>query len=312
VSAKMMKAVAYEVDSKTERIDYKALEKQVQEERPAIIVGGYSSYPRLINFAVMREIADSVGATLMVDMAHFAGLVAGKAITGEFDPVPYAHVVTSTTHKTLRGPRGGLILCKKEFGEVIDKGCPLVLGGPLPHVMAAKAVAFKEAKGESFKVYAKNVIRNAKAMAEKFLQLGVTLFTGGTDNHLLVLDVSKSFGLTGRQAENLLREAKITANRNSVPFDQHGAWFTSGIRLGTPALTTLGMGEKEMEKIAELIVFLLKGAKPRIEEGKMNRSKADVAPLIIERVGREVEELLKKYPLYPELKLMHETCSPLC
>ena len=177
------------------------------------MVAGYSAYPRLINFAKMREIADSIGALLMVDMAHFAGLVAGKVFTGEYNPVPYAHVVTSTTHKTLRGPRGGLILCKKEFQEVIDKGCPLVLGGPLPHVIAAKAVAFTEALLPSFSTYSRQIVKNAKALAEELKKLGCDVLTGGTDNHLLLINVAKSFQLTGRQAETALRGARLTVDR---------------------------------------------------------------------------------------------------
>ena len=165
VSAKMFQAVSYSVSPETELIDYKALETEVKREKPAILVGGYSAYPRLINFAKMREIADSVGAVFLVDMAHFSGLVAGKAMTGEYDPIPYAHIVTSTTHKTLRGPRGGMVLCQNEYKEVIDKGCPLVLGGPLPHVMAAKAVAFREARQISFQEYAKQIVSNSKALA---------------------------------------------------------------------------------------------------------------------------------------------------
>lgn len=303
ISSKMFQSVSYHVDPKTERIDYGALLKQVKEERPAILIGGYSAYPRLLNFAKLREIADSVGAVLMGDIAHFAGLVAGKAITGEYDPVPYCDVVTSTTHKTLRGPRGGLVLCKESYKEVVDKGCPFVLGGPLPHVIAAKAVAFKEASKPSFREYAHQVIKNAQAMAEVFLREGVKLFSGGTDNHLVVIDVQESFGLNGRQAENILRQAHITVNRNTIPFDKNGPWYTSGVRIGSAAMTTLGMKEVEMKQIALLMIQILKGAKSQIDPKTQEKSKAFVSvdEKILNKVTSEVKELLSNFPLYPEL-----------
>lgn len=296
VSAKMMHSVPYDVDKETGLINYAALLAQVKKEKPAILVVGYSAYPRLIDFSKMREIADSVGATLMVDMAHFAGLVAGKAMKGCYDPIPFAHIVTSTTHKTLRGPRGGLVLCKEEYREVVDKGCPLVLGGPLPHVIAAKAIAFKEANHASFQNYAQQIVKNAQALAAGLLKQGIKITTGGTDNHLLVFDVFSSFGLTGRQAELALRQARFTVNRNSLPFDTQGPWYTSGVRIGTPALTTLGMREKEMEEIASLIVTLLRAAQP----GE-NRSKAIVVADRLAEVQAQVAGLLHRFPLYPEL-----------
>ena len=304
VSGMMMQSVPYRVNPKTELIDYKDLEEQVKKEKPAILIGGYSAYSRLINFAKMREIADTVGAVLMVDMAHFAGLVAGKAIQGDFDPVPFAHIVTSTTHKTLRGPRGGLILCKNEFKEIINKGCPLVLGGPLPHVMAAKAVAFKEANTESFKAYAKQVILNAQALAKHLVDKGLKLLTGGTDNHLLVIDVMSGFNLTGRQAETALRSSKITVNRNSIPLDPNGPWYTSGVRIGTPALTTRGLKEGEMRQIADLIVAILKATKAKIVEktGKPSKAEVHIEPGVLDKVRREVDLLIDRFPLYPELK----------
>ncbi|MGE0197965.1 MAG: glycine hydroxymethyltransferase [Simkaniaceae bacterium] len=303
VSAKMMQAVSYGVDPKTELIDYQVMQRQVKQEKPTILVGGYSAYPRLVNFAKMREIADSVGAVLLVDMAHFSGLVAGKALTGEYNPIPYAHIVTSTTHKTLRGPRGGLILCTDEFKEVIDKGCPLVLGGPLPHVMAAKAVAFREANTPAFTTYAKQIILNAKALAERLLSKGVKLFTGGTDNHLVVLDVMSSFSLTGRQAEIALREAFMTVNRNTIPNDVNGAWYTSGVRIGTPALTSRGLKEGEMRQIADLMVDLLKATKAKTVErtGELSRAKVDIDANILEKVKGEVQTILSHFTLYPEL-----------
>lgn len=303
VSAKIAQIVQYDVEKQTGLIDYKILSEQVKKEKPAILVVGYSAYPRLINFATMRQIADSVGATLFVDMAHFAGLVAGKVMTGDYDPIPFAHIVTSTTHKTLRGPRGGLVLCKNEFKEVVDKGCPIVLGGPLPHVITAKAVAFHEANQPAFKDYAHQIVKNAQALASGLKSHGVTLTTDGTDNHLMVFNVAKSFGLTGLQAEGVLRRAGFTVNRNSVPFDVNGAWLTSGIRIGTPAITTLGMKEAEMDTIARLIATLLKGATPLTNPatGEVSKSKADIDSNLVAKIKDEVDNLLKKFPLYPEL-----------
>jgi len=304
VSSKMMQSVTYDIDPETETIDYKALEIQVQKEKPLILIAGYSSYPKKINFAKMRAIADTVGATLLVDMAHFAGLVAGGVFQGEYNPVPYAHIVTSTTHKTLRGPRGGMILCTEEFAPVVNKGCPLVIGGPLPHVMAAKAIAFKEANEPGFKTYAHQIVKNAKALAEGLKSRGVKLFGNGTENHLIVANIATSFGLTGRQAELALREAMITVNRNAVPFDPEGPWYTSGIRLGTPALTTRGMKENEMEVIAECIVDLLKGARPsKNEKGEFSRAKVDFDDKIVESVQERVAVLTEEFPLYPELEI---------
>jgi len=304
ISSKIIRSVLYDVDPKTELLDYSALAKQVLNEKPAILMAGYSAHPRRLNFAKMREIANSVGAVLLVDMAHFAGLVAGGVFNGEFNPIPYADIITSTTHKTLRGPRGGFVLCKKEFSESVNKGCPLVLGGPLPHVMAAKAVAFKEANTPAFKAYANRIVDNAKALAEAFLRKGIRLVTGGTENHLMIVDVAR-FGLTGRHAETALRAAHITVNRNAIPFDAQGPWYTSGVRLGTPALTTLGMGKVEMEEIADIIVSVLSNTKPATVEKSGQPSKANgVTPQdVIERAKARVAELLKKYPLYPEIEI---------
>ncbi|ADI38806.1 glycine hydroxymethyltransferase [Waddlia chondrophila] len=304
VSSKMMQAHTYDVDPDTELLDYQKLAQQAKEVRPVILLAGYSAYPRLLNFAKLREIADSIGSTLMVDMAHFAGLVAGKQLKGEYDPVPYADLITSTTHKTLRGPRGGLILCKKEYEEVIRKGCPLVLGGPLPHVMAAKAVAFNEANTPEFQAYAKQVIDNARAMANALQSRGVRLVTGGTENHLVIVDLS-SFGLTGRHAETALRRAGITINRNAIPFDKNGPWYTTGIRLGTPALTTLGMKESEMKEISNLIVDILENTRPSTVEktGALSKAKSETDPKVFDRVRSKVSDLLKGHPLYPEIVL---------
>ena len=245
ISGKMFEQSSYGTDPTTGLIDYAALRRRAQDFRPLIIVAGYSAYPRLIDFAAMREIADEVDATLLVDMAHFAGLVAGKVLTGDFDPVPHADVVTTTTHKSLRGPRGGMVLCTEEFAPSVDRGCPMVLGGPLPHVMAAKAVALAEARRPDFAGYAQQIVANARALADGLLRRGVRLVTGGTDNHLVLTDVSAS-GLTGRQAEAALLDAGLVTNRNSVPADPNGPWYTSGIRLGTPALTTRGLREAEL------------------------------------------------------------------
>jgi glycine hydroxymethyltransferase len=304
ISSKMLKAVLYDVDPKTELLNYSALAEQVKKEKPLILMAGYSAHPRRLNFAKLREIADSVGAVLFVDMAHFAGLVAGGVFTGDFNPIPYAQIVTSTTHKTLRGPRGGFVLCKQEFSESVNKGCPVVLGGPLPHVMAAKAVAFKEANTSDFKVYAQKIVENARSLAESFLEKGVRLVTGGTENHLLVLDVSQ-FGLTGRHAETALRAAHITVNRNAIPFDAQGPWYTSGIRLGTPALTTLGMGKEEMKEIADIIISILTHTKPATiqKTGQPSKANCTTQPEILEAANRRVAQLLNRYPLYPEIEI---------
>ncbi len=310
ISSKMMHAIPYDVDPKTELLDYKAIAELAKREKPLILVAGYSAYPRLIDFSIMKEIADSVGAALLVDMAHFAGLVAGKVLTGVNNPIPYADIVTSTTHKTMRGPRGGMILCKEEFKDIVNKGCPLVMGGPLPHVMAAKAIAFKEANTKTFQDYAHQIVKNAQVLGEHLASKGVKLFTGGTDNHLLVVNVAESFGLTGRQAELLLRRARITVNRNAIPFDVNGPWYGSGIRIGTPALTTLGMKEKEMKSIGDLIISLLKNAKPALVEktGKVSRAKANIDEAVLKKIQDEVAELLSDFPLYPEIKTSEYAC----
>ena len=220
---------------------------------------------------------------------------------GEYDPIPFAHIVTTTTHKTLRGPRGGMVLCKNEFKEVVDKGCPIVLGGPLPHVIAAKAIAFKEANTPAFQQYAHQIVANARALAAELQAKGVKVTTGGTDNHLMVFDVASTFGITGRQAELALREAHFTVNRNSIPFDANGPWYTSGVRIGTPATTTLGMKEPEMKEIAGLIVELLQNTKPASDEKGVSRAKVEIDQKALARVQKRVAVLLGAYPLYPEL-----------
>jgi glycine hydroxymethyltransferase len=303
ISSKMMQASTYDVDPATGLLDYSAIERQVRQEKPLILIAGFSAYPRLIDFAKMREIADTVGAVFMVDMAHFAGLVAGRVFQGNYNPIPFAHIVTSTTHKTLRGPRGGLVLCTQEFKDIVDKGCPLVLGGPLPHVMAAKALAFKEALKPEFKVYAHQIVKNAQTLASSLMEKGARVLTGGTDNHLLVFDVASSFHLNGRQAESLLREALVTVNRNAIPFDVNGPWYTSGVRMGTPAMTTLGMGPSEMKEIASIVVDLLKEAKPVMDEKTKapSKAKAFVPEAVMKKARHRVAGLLKDFPLYPEL-----------
>lgn len=302
LSSKMMRSVHYSVDPETGFLDLDHLADRVREEKPTILLMGYSSYPRKINFAKAKEIADEVGAVLMVDMAHFSGLVAGKVFTGDYNPVPFADVVTSTTHKTLRGPRGGFVLCKKEYAETVNKGCPLVLGGPMPHVIAAKAIAFREASRPQFQEYAQRVVQNAQALAEALMNLGETVLTGGTDNHIVVLDVSK-FGLTGRHAESALREANLTLNRNAIPNDKNGPWYTSGVRIGTPAMTTLGMGVEEAREIAHLIVEVLTATRPVLSEktGKMSPALYTIDEETLGRVRVKVGDLLQRYPLYSEL-----------
>ncbi|MDR1748071.1 MAG: glycine hydroxymethyltransferase, partial [Spirochaetaceae bacterium] len=303
VSSRMFDAHTYTVDRETGLLDYDAIEKQAMEFKPLILLAGYSAYPRSINFRRFREIADKCGAVLMVDMAHFAGLVAGKVFTGDEDPVRWADVVTTTTHKTLRGPRGAIVLCRQPFAEYVDKGCPLVLGGPLAHIMAAKAVAFKEALSPAYRDYAAKVRSNARALAQECINSGMKLQTGGTDNHLMLIDVSP-FGLTGRQAEAAMSECGVTLNRNSLPFDPNGAWWTSGLRVGTPAVTTLGMGESEMKEIARIIKLVLEGSKPGVTDaGAPSKGRVIVAPAAKEAALAAVRALLDRFVLYPELDL---------
>jgi glycine hydroxymethyltransferase len=298
ISGKMFDQRSYGVDPATGQIDYAALRETARDFRPLVIVAGYSAYPRRVDFAAMREIADEVGATLMVDMAHFAGLVAGKVFTGDFDPVPHAHIVTTTTHKSLRGPRGGAVLCGPELADQVDRGCPMVLGGPLAHVMAAKAIAFAEARRPEFADYAARIVANAQALAEGLLKRGATLVSGGTDNHLVLIDV-QSFGVTGRQAEAALLDSGVVTNRNAVPHDPNGAWYTSGIRVGTPALTTRGLGPAEMDRIAELMCTVLTATTP---DGG-SKARYDLDPVVAKQVAGQAGELLADFPLYPEVDL---------
>lgn len=307
VSAQMFDAYSYTVDKESGLLDYDDIQKKAEEIKPLILLAGYSAYPRLIDFKRMSEIAHSVGAVFMVDMAHFAGLVAGKVMTGNYDPVAWADIVTTTTHKTLRGPRGGMILCKEEFAESVDKGCPLVIGGPLPHVMAAKAVAFTEALDDSFKAYARRIVENSQALAAACIAEGIPVATGGSDNHLMLLDV-RSFGLNGRQAESALRECGVTLNRNALPFDPNGPWYTSGLRVGTPAVTTLGMGPEQMREIASIIKLVLSNTVPSViakgaKAGQPSKAKADTDAAAAEQARNRVQALLQRFVLYPELDL---------
>ncbi len=303
ISGKMFHQQQYGTDPETGLLDYDVVAAKAREFRPLVLVAGYSAYPRRVNFAKMREIADEVGATLMVDMAHFAGLVAGKVFTGEEDPVPYAHIVTTTTHKSLRGPRGGLVLAQEEYAPSVDRGCPMVLGGPLSHVMAAKAVALAEARQPSFRTYAQAIADNAKSLADGFMSRGAKLVTDGTDNHIVLLDVS-SFGLTGRQAESALLDAGVVTNRNSVPADPNGAWYTSGVRLGTPALTTRGFGHDEFDKVAELMIDVLTNTEAGTNKaGAPSKATYKLADGVADRTKAASAEMLDKHPLYPGLVL---------
>lgn len=280
MSGKYFHFVSYGVTEEKEIIDYDALEKTALEVRPKLIVAGASAYPRIIDFARLREITDKVGCLLMVDMAHIAGLVAA----GEHpSPVPYADFVTTTTHKTLRGPRGGMILCKEKYAKAIDKAIfPGTQGGPLEHVIAGKAVCLKEAMGPEFKAYQHQIILNARAMADEFTKEGVRLVSGGTDNHLMLLDLT-STGVTGKALEALLGQANITVNKNTIPKETLSPFVTSGVRIGTPAVTTRGMKEPEMKRIAALITHV-------IHEGEG----------CLPEVKQEVLDICARYPLYAD------------
>ena len=283
ISGKYFKIIPYGVDKETECIDYDELERLAKEHQPKLIVGGASAYSRVIDFERMAQIAKSVGAYFMVDMAHIAGLVAAGLHPS---PVPYADVVTTTTHKTLRGPRGGLILCRDaEFGKQFNKAIfPGIQGGPLMHVVAAKAVAFKEALSDEFKVYQQQVLDNAKALADELVKKGFRIVSGGTDNHLMLVDL-RSKNITGKEAQFLLDEIGITANRNTIPFEPLSPFVTSGIRLGTPALTTRGLKEEDIREVADIIADVIENR----EDGA-----------VIETAKAKVQAICKKFPLYEE------------
>jgi len=300
-SAQMFDSYFYTVDKDTERLDYDAIRELLKKIRPLVFLIGFSAYTRNVDFELMKKYADEVGAVLMVDMAHFAGLVAGGVMTGTHNPIPYADIVTTTTHKTLRGPRGGMVLCKKEYAEYVDKACPHIMGGPLPHMMAAKAIAFQEANEPEFKAYAANIVKNAAALGESLVANGMHILTGGTDNHMVIVNVS-GLGLTGRQAENALRECGMTLNRNTVPFDKNGPWYTSGLRFGTPAATSLGMGTDEMKEIGSIIANVLKNVKPTVnKKGEASKAKYVLAPEAKEDALKRVKKILEKFVLYPNI-----------
>lgn len=279
-SGKLYNFVDYGVDTKTERLDYDAVLEKAKEVQPKMIVAGASAYSRIIDFAKFREIADAVGAYLMVDMAHIAGLIA----TGLHpNPVPYADFVTSTTHKTLRGPRGGMILCKEEHAKKIDKTVfPGMQGGPLMHIIAAKATAFKEALTDDFKMYSEQIINNAKILADALSGSGIRIVSGGTDNHLLLLDVS-ALGLTGKTAEKVLDDIGITTNKNTIPFDKESPFVTSGIRIGTAAVTSRGFKEEEMKLIAEIIAEALKNTEDQS---------------VLDKLSQQVRDITSRFPIY--------------
>jgi glycine hydroxymethyltransferase len=310
LSSRMLDVYSYSVSPRTGMLDYDDIERQAMEIKPLILLAGYSAYPRKIDFKRMRQIADKAGAVFMVDMAHFAGLVAGKVFSGDYDPVPHAHVVTTTTHKTLRGPRAGLVLAKQEFAESLDKGCPLTMGGPLPHVIAAKAIALREAAQPDFRSYAARIVENCQVLAESCIKNGLTVLTGGTDNHLILVNVHEltrgEDRITGRQAESALHECNITLNRNSLPNDPNGPWYTAGLRIGTPAVTTLGMGKPEMEELGSIIALVLKNTKPAPDAknpAQKSRAKYVIAQSAKTQALERVKKLLDRFPVYPELDL---------
>lgn len=283
VSGTYFNVVPYGVNAETQQIDYDEMRKIALESKPKMIIGGGSAYSRIIDFKKMADIAHEVGAIFMVDMAHFAGLVAAGLHP---NPVEYADIVTTTTHKTLRGPRGGMILCKEQYAKAIDKAIfPGIQGGPLMHVIAAKAVAFGEALQPAFKEYAQQVVTNAKVLAAALEKEGFLIVSGGTDTHVMLVDV-RSCGLTGKVAEFLLDEVGITCNKNTIPFDPESPFVTSGIRLGTPALTTRGLKEADMEEIASIISLVLKNSEDKAKH---------------EEAAKRVAALCAKYPMYPNL-----------
>ena len=283
VSGTYFNVVPYGVNAETQQIDYDEFRKIVLESKPKLIIAGGSAYSRHIDFKKMADVAHEVGAIFMVDMAHFAGLVAAGLHP---NPVEYADIVTTTTHKTLRGPRGGMILCKEEYAKAIDKSVfPGIQGGPLMHVIAAKAVAFGEALQPEFKEYAEQVIKNAKVLAAELMAKGLTIVSGGTDTHVMLVDV-RNTGLTGKEAEHLLDEIGITANKNTIPFDPASPFVTSGVRLGTPALTTRGLKEDDMKEIADIIATVLQNPEDTAKH---------------QDAAKRVAALCEKYPLYPNL-----------
>ena len=303
ISSQIFDCYSYGVDPNTGLIDYNEVERLAMEVKPLILLAGFSAYPRNLNFKRFREIADKCGAVLMVDFSHPMGLLAGKVLEGEYDPVPYADIVTSTSHKTMRGPRSAFILSKAWLKPYLEKGCPLVQGGELPNMVTAKAICFKEAMTPEFQDYAHQIVKNSKVLAERLMANGIRVVTGGTDNHIVLIDVSP-LGLTGRQAEQILEDCGIVTNRNSLPNDPNGAWYTSGIRLGTPALTTCGMKEKEMEYIADHISFILHNAKPSItKKGVPSKAKATIREDMKEEMLKDIGMLLQEFKPYGGIEI---------
>lgn len=298
ISSQIFDCYSYGVNSTTGLIDYDEIEKLAMEVKPLILLAGFSAYPRNLNFKRFREIADKCGSVLMVDFSHPMGLLAGKVLQGEYDPVPYADIITSTSHKTMRGPRSAFILSKNWLKPYLEKGCPLVQGGELPNMVTAKAICFKEAMTPEFQEYAHQIVKNSKVLAEKLMANGIKVVTNGTDNHIVLIDVSP-LGLTGRQAEQVLEDCGIVTNRNSLPNDPNGAWYTSGIRLGTPALTTCGMKEKEMEIIGGYISLVLHNTKPSItKKGTPSKAKASIDEDIKNTVLKGIGDLLQTFKPY--------------
>ena len=298
ISSQIFDCHFYGVDPNTGVIDYDEVRKKANEVKPLILLAGFSAYPRNLNFRIFREIADECGAVLMVDFSHPMGLLAGGVFEGEYNPVPYADIVTSTSHKTMRGPRSAFILSKEWLKPYLEKGCPLVQGGELPNMVAAKAICFKEAMTPEFKEYAHQTVRNAQVLAKTLMSDGIKVVTGGTDNHIVLVDVSP-LGITGRQAEQILEECGIVVNRNSLPNDPNGAWYTSGIRLGTPALTTVGMKEEDMVAIGHLISRVLHNIKPvELSNKRMSKAKASIAQEIKEDALEFTGKLLSEHVPY--------------
>lgn len=298
ISSQIFDCHFYGVDPNTGVIDYDEVRKKANEVKPLILLAGFSAYPRNLNFRKFREIADECGAVLMVDFSHPMGLLAGKVLEGDYNPVPFADIVTSTSHKTMRGPRSAFILSKEWLKPYLEKGCPLVQGGELPNMVAAKAICFKEAMTPEFKEYAHQTVRNAQVLAKTLMSDGIKVVTGGTDNHIVLVDVSP-LGITGRQAEQILEDCGIVVNRNSLPNDPNGAWYTSGIRLGTPALTTVGMKEEDMVAIGHLISRVLHNIKPvELSNKRMSKAKASIAQEIKEDALELTGKLLSEHVPY--------------
>jgi glycine hydroxymethyltransferase len=299
ISAQLFDTFSYSV-GEDGLLDYDSIEEMAMAIKPLILLAGYSAYPRKVDFERFRQIADKCGAILMVDMAHFAGLVAGGIFTGKYNPIPYADIVTTTTHKTFRGPRGGMIFCKDWLNDAVHNSCPTCHGGQLPQILAAKVIALKEAMTPKYKEYAQQIVKNSQALANSLIEEGIKVQTGGTDNHIVLIDVSP-LKLNGRQAEYALRECHITTNRNALPNDPKGPWYTSGIRLGTAALTTLGMKETEMKIVGKCIASILKSALPYVVNDKANKSRVNILEAVKQQSTKVITDLISAFPAYREL-----------